>query len=154
MTTTLERPEKKRVRSVIYYQIPTVPWEIGENRSSKWRKNSSGTYILGVSPVTFLYLSHKPPLRCWTWLYHQKSNKTTFPTISCPCGNRVNFLHTSQMHFSANNTSFCPFKPMGLSAHRHADRHTNTQKWKQYILGGYKKNISRTPPAGQVYCFS
>jgi len=33
--------------------------------------------------VTFLYISPKTPLRSWTRLYHQKANKTTFPTISC-----------------------------------------------------------------------
>jgi len=64
-----------------------------------------------------------------------------FPTISCLYGNSVNFSHMSQIHFLANNTSLCPLKPMGLSAHRHIDRHTDTQKSKQYILGGYK-NIS------------
>jgi len=37
----------------------------------------------------------------------------TFPTISCPYGNIVNFSHMSWIHFSANNMSFYPFKPMG-----------------------------------------
>jgi len=31
----------------------------------------------------------------------------------CPYGNKVNFSHTSRIHFSTNNTSFCPFKRMG-----------------------------------------
>jgi len=35
-----------------------------------------------------------------------------FPTISCAYRNIVNFSHTSQIHFSANNTSFRPFKRM------------------------------------------
>jgi len=69
--------------------------------------------ILHVSTVTFLYISPKPPLWSWTWLYHQKANKTTFPTMSCPYRNTVKFWHTSQIHFLTNNTSFCPFKWMG-----------------------------------------
>jgi len=79
--------------------------------------------------VTFLYISPQPALRSWTWLYRQKANETTFPTIYCPYGNILNFSRTSRIHFSANNTSFCPFRPMGLSVHRHTD----TQKWKHSI---------------------
>jgi len=33
--------------------------------------------------------------------------------ISCFYGNIVNFSHMSRIHFSANSTSFCPFKRMG-----------------------------------------
>ena len=62
-----------------------------------------------------------------TWLYHQKANKTTFPTISCQYGNIVNFSHTNRINFSANNTSFRPFKWV------RTDTHTDTQKWRQYI---------------------
>jgi len=105
-----------------------------------WRHRCTaccGKSILRDISVTFLYISPKAPLRFWTWLYLQKANKTTFPTIPFPYGNNVNFSHTSQIHFSANNTSFRPFKPMGLIAHRQTLRHTDTQKWKQYILGGY-----------------
>jgi len=59
--------------------------------------------ILRDITVKFLYISPKPPLRSWTWLYHQKANKTTFPTISCLYKNIVNFSHTSRVHFLANN---------------------------------------------------
>jgi len=41
-------------------------------------------------------------------------------------GNILNLSCTSRIHFSANNTSFCPFKSMGLSVHRHTDRHIKT----------------------------
>ena len=34
--------------------------------------------------------------------------------ISCPYRNTVNFSLTSQIHFCAKNTSFCPFKPMEM----------------------------------------
>jgi len=44
-------------------------------------------------------------------------------------GNIVNFSHTSRIHFSANNTSFRPFKPTGLSAHRNI-KQTDTQTHK------------------------
>jgi len=40
----------------------------------------------------------------------------------------VNFSNTSRIHFSANNTSFRPFKPMGLSAHRQQHIDTQTHK--------------------------
>ena len=63
--------------------------------------------------VTFLYISSQPPLWSWTWLYRQKANETQIPTIYCPYGNIVNFSCTSRIHFSANNTSFRPFKPRG-----------------------------------------
>jgi len=43
----------------------------------------------------------------------QKANKMTLPAISCLYGNIVNFSHTSQIHFSANIMSFCPFKQRG-----------------------------------------
>jgi len=75
--------------------------------------------------ATFLCISQKPLLRSWIWLYHQKANETYIPTIYCPYGNILHFSRTSRIHFS----SFRPFKPMGLSAHRHID----TQKWKHNI---------------------
>ena len=113
-----------------------------------------GKFISRDISVPFLYISPKPALRSWTWLYRQKANKTTFPTISCPYRNSVNFSHTSRIHFSTNSTSFCPFKPMGLRAHRHTGRHTDTQKWKQYILGGYKylKNEEGYKTVKQLQC--
>jgi len=81
-------------------------------RWSPWRRHRCtacrGKSILRDITVTFVYIYPKTPLRSWTWLYHQKANKTTFPTISCPCGNIVNFSHTSRIHLSANNTSFRP----------------------------------------------
>jgi len=107
-----------------------MPWR---HRCTAW----CGKSIFSDISVTFLYT----PLRSWTWLYRQKANKTTFPIISCPYRNNVNFSHTSRIHFSAINTSFRPFKPMELSAHRQA--HTDTQKWKQCILGGYKSSLYR-----------
>jgi len=87
-------------------------------RWSPWRHRCTaccGKSILRDMTFTFLYISPKTLLRSWTWLYLQTANKTTFPTISCPCGNIVNFSHTSWkwIHFSANNTSFRPFKWMG-----------------------------------------
>jgi len=117
------------------------------------QQRCSGTNILRVTPVTFLYISHKPPLRSWTWLYRQKANKMTFPTISCPYRNIVHFSYTSWIHFSANNTSFRPFKLMGLSiSDTHTHRHTDTEKWKQYIIGGYKNwNASKLH---QIFCAS
>jgi len=93
-----------------------------------WRHRCTaccGKSILRDITVTFLYIFPKTLLRSWTWLYHQKANKTMFPTISCPYGNIVNFSHTSRIHFSANNTSFHPFKWVRTD--------TDTQKWKQYI---------------------
>ena len=106
-----------------------------------WRHRctaSCGKSILQDITVTFLYISPKPPFRSWTWLYHQKGNKTTFPTISCPYGSIVNFSYTSRIHFSANNTSFRPFKSMGLSAHRHTNRHTDTQSENSISLADIK----------------
>ena len=79
--------------------------------------------------VTFLYISPQPLLLSWTWLYHQKANRMTFPTIYCPYENILNFKSTSLIHFSAVR----PFKPMGLGAHRYTDTQTHTQKWKQYV---------------------
>ena len=86
--------------------------------TSLLQQQCSGMAILHVTPVTFLYFSHKPPLRSWTWLHHQKANETMFPTIPCPYGNSVNFSHKSRIDFLANNTSFHPLKPMGLRVHR------------------------------------
>jgi len=81
---------------------------------------------------TFFVHFSLTPLRSWTWLNRQKANKMTFPTISCLYGNIVNFSQTSRIHFSANNTSFRPFKPMDwVRGHTHTQ--TDTQKWKQYI---------------------
>ena len=116
------------------------------------QQRCNGTDILRVTPVTFLYISHKPPLWTWTWLHHQKADKTTFPAISCPYGNSVNFSHTSRIQFSANNTSFRPFTPMGLSAHRYTDRHAKVKA----VLGGYnyEADASYLPDAvtlGRVY---
>ena len=69
--------------------------------------------------VTFLYMSPQPPLRSWTWLYHQKGNKMAFWTICCPYRNILNFSRMSRIHFSLVH----PFKPMELSAHKHTDWH-------------------------------
>jgi len=77
----------------------------------------------------FCYISPQPLLRSWTWLYRQKANKTTFPTMYCPYGSILNFSCTSWIHFSTNNALFRQSKPMGLSDHRHRD----TQKWKHDI---------------------
>jgi len=96
-----------------------------------WRHRCTaccGKSILRDISVTFLYISPKPLLQSWTWLYLQKANKTTFSTISCSYGNIVNFSHTSRIHFSANNMSFRPFKPMGLSAHRRTHRHRQSRR--------------------------
>jgi len=49
--------------------------------------------------VTFLYISPQTPLRSWTWLYHQKANKTTFPTIYCPYGDILNFSRMSRIQY-------------------------------------------------------
>ena len=45
----------------------------------------------------------KPPLRSWTWLYDQKANKTTFPTVYCPYGNSVNFSRRTIRHSAYSN---------------------------------------------------
>jgi len=37
--------------------------------------------ILSVLTVKFVYISPQPPLRSWTWLYHQKANATQIATI-------------------------------------------------------------------------
>jgi len=47
----------------------------------------------------FVHFS-KPSLR---WLYRQIANKTTFPTISYPYRNIVNFSQTSWIHFSSHS---------------------------------------------------
>ena len=93
-----------------------------------------GKSILRNISVIFLYISPKPPLLSWTLLYLQKDNKTMFLTLSCRYRNSVNFSHTSRIHFSANNTSFCHSNQWDWML---TDSHTDTQKWKQYILGGY-----------------
>jgi len=85
------------------------------------------------------------PLRSWTWLYRKKANKTTFPTIHCPYGNIPNFSHTSWIHFSA----VCPFKPMGLSAHRRTDKSKNSMSasftpftWWTYWRSSYSCHLA------------
>jgi len=44
MATLLERP-KKRVKSVIYDQVPTKRWKLGKNRSSGSWDNLSERFI-------------------------------------------------------------------------------------------------------------
>jgi len=86
-------------------------------RWSPWHHRCTaccGKSILHDITVTFLYISPKTPPWSWTWLYLQKANKMVFPSISCPYGNIVNFPYTSWIHFSANRTSFRPFKWMGV----------------------------------------
>ena len=111
---------------------------------------NAGKSILPDITATFLYISPKPSLRSWTWLYHHKDNKTTFPTISCSFGNNVSFSHTSRIQFSANNTSFRPFKPMGMLTD--TGGHTDTQKWKQYILGRYNNDEKSIEIDLGLYC--
>jgi len=55
--------------------------------------------FLHATTVTFLHISRKPSLRSWTWVYRQKANEKTFPTLSCQCRNIVNLSHTSLIHF-------------------------------------------------------
>jgi len=107
---------KTITRQAILYKLKRA---LGIRPTSQWSPRCRrciaccGTSILHLSSVTFLYITPKPPLRSWTWIYHQKANKMTYWTISCPHGNIVNFWHTSRIHFLVNNTSFCTFKRMG-----------------------------------------
>jgi len=68
--------------------------------------------------VTFLQISCKLQHHPRTWLYLLKANETLIPTISCLCGNSVNFSCTSWIHFCAKNMSFCPFKSMGCKCQK------------------------------------
>ena len=45
-----------------------------------------------------------PTLWYWTWLCHQKANKSTFPTICCPYGNILNFSRMSRIHTIRHST--------------------------------------------------
>jgi len=103
-------------------------------------------YTLLPHFCTFLINPHCDLLRSWIWLYRQKDSKMTFPTISCPYRNTINFSRMSRIHFSANNMSFRPFKPQWRLDWVHTDTHTDRQKWKTvyppvslYALGGYNK---------------
>jgi len=84
----------------IWQWAPKITWQPW---SLPWRRPtaecSEARFFFAVMTVTFLHISRKPPFRSWTWLYHQKANEKTFPTISCPYGNIVNFSHTSLIHF-------------------------------------------------------
>jgi len=55
--------------------------------TSPWYGMPRNGHFVCVYCYIFLQIS-----RSWTWLYHQKANKTTFPTISCPYVNIVNFF--------------------------------------------------------------
>jgi len=59
-----------------------------------------GKSILRDITVIFLYISPETPPWSWTWLYHEKANKMTFPTISGPYENIVNFSHTQVEYIS------------------------------------------------------
>jgi len=106
--------------------------------------------MLWVFTVTFLQISRKTQHRSWTWLYHQKANKMTFPTISCLYGNIVNFSHSTRIHFSANNTSFC-WRLDWVCTHRHI--HRQTKVITVYLpvsfrsLGGYNKSFWKCFPS-------
>jgi len=50
----------------------------------------------------FTWISRRPRLRSWSWLYHKKGNLTQNSAVYSEYGNTVNFSHTSRMHLSAS----------------------------------------------------
>jgi len=100
------------------------------------QQQCSGTDILRVTPVTFLYISHKPPLRSWTWLSWLNF---FFKKMWTWCRHRgvytcVRNFRLSWVELSISSESQWD----SLSAYRLTD---TQMKWKQYILGGYNKRI-------------
>ena len=62
--------------------------------------------------VTFLLISHEPQLWSWKWLYRQKAQESSFPTIGLPKGN-VKFSHTNRKHFTVGDPMLFPIVKMG-----------------------------------------
>jgi len=112
----------------------------------------SGMAILRVTPVTFLYISHKPPLWSWTWLHHQKANKMTFPQylvrteILLTVHTRVKYISRQLAKQGllplASAAASLPSPYDWVRAHRQTDRHTKVKTVYPPVslrsLGGYK----------------
>ena len=57
----------------------TLSINVGHDKGVIHRRRAAGIAILRVLSVIFLYICPHPPLRSWTWLYHQKANETYIP---------------------------------------------------------------------------